>query len=68
MYKRQKFITLEQAQIHTKASDFIKGTCGLYQIQDDAKYIINGTNTRELMNKKIKEIIQYIKKDDREME
>ena len=68
MYKRQTFITVEQAQIHTKASDFIKGTCGLYQIQDDAKYIIDGTNTQELINKKIKEIIQSIKKDDREME
>ena len=68
MYKRQKFITVEQAQIHTKASDFIKGTCGLYQIQDDAKYTIDGRNTQELMNKQIKKIIQFIKKDDREKE
>ena len=47
---------------------FIKGTCGLYQIQDDAKYTIDGRNTQELMNNQIKEIIQFIKRKDREIE
>lgn len=68
MYQRQKFITIEQAYIHTKASDFIKGTCGLYQIQDDANYIINGTNTREFINMQITNIIQSIKRQSKEIE
>ena len=66
MYKRQAFITYEQAYKHTKASDFIKGTCGLYQIHDEAKYMINGTKTREIINIQIRQIIESIKEQDME--
>ena len=61
MYNRQRFTTIEQAHIHTKASDFIKGTCGLYQIQEDADYTIDGTDTKDRVNAKIKKIIQDVK-------
>lgn len=64
MYKRQNFITINQAKIHTKASDFIKGTCGLYQIYDDAKYIIEGTNIPKIVNKQIEEIIRNVNKEN----
>lgn len=66
MYKRQEFITIEQAHKHTKASDFIKGTCGLYQIQDDAQYIIDGAVTREQINTQITKIIKLIKEQEQE--
>lgn len=68
MYQRQKFITTEQSYIHTKASDFIKGTCGLYQIHDNANYIIDGTNTRKFTNMQINNIIQFIKRQNKEIE
>lgn len=68
MYQRQKFITIEQSYIHTKASDFIKGTCGLYQIHDNANYIIDGTNTRKFINMQINNIIQFIKRQNKEIE
>lgn len=68
MYQRQKFITIEQAYIHTKASDFIKGTCGLYQIHDNVNYIIDGANTCEFINTQIKNIIQFIKRQNKEIE
>lgn len=68
MYKRQKFTTIEQSYIHTKASDFIKGTCGLYQIHDDAKYIIDGTKTPNIINMQIEQIIETIKKQNKEIE
>lgn len=61
MYKRQNFTTIEQSVLHVMKSDFIKGTCGLYQIYDDANYIINGNQSREEINFKIMQIIQYIK-------
>ena len=61
MYKRQKFTTIEQAQKHTKASDFIKGTCGLYQISDEADYTIDGRNSSSIINKYVKRILQKIR-------
>lgn len=66
MYKRQGFTIIEQAKIHTKASDFIKGTCGLYQIHDEAKYIVNGNTLPEKINNQIKRIIQQEKWEDKE--
>lgn len=68
MYKRQGFITIEQSHLHTKRSDFIKGTCGLYQIYDDAHYIVDGNQTRDLINYQIMRIIQNIKMPTMEIE
>lgn len=65
MYRRQKFTTIEQSYRHTKASDFIKGTCGLYQIHDDAKYLVDGTQEPKLINMKIEAIIQSIKEHNK---
>ena len=61
MYKRQKFKTFEQAYKHTKASDFIKGTCGLYIIQDEAQYTVDGTKSKEIINMQIGHIISSVK-------
>lgn len=61
MYKRQGFYRIEQSILHTKKSDFIKGTCELYQIHDDADYIINGSQDKKTINMEIMKIIQLIK-------
>ena len=58
---RQKFKTFEQAYKHTKASDFIKGTCGLYIIQDEAQYTVDGTKSKEIINMQIGHIISSVK-------
>lgn len=68
MYKRQNFLMIEQAYVHTKASDFIKGTCGLYRIYDDANYIIDGRSPARVINEQIRKIIQRVKSKDRIME
>ena len=60
MYKRQNFTTIEQSTLHVGKSDFIKGTCGLYQIYDDVDYIINGNQSREKINSQIMQVIQPI--------
>lgn len=66
MYRRQNFTTIDQSILHVVKSDFIKGTCGLYQIYDDADYIINGDKDRNLINFQIQQIIYSIKKNNSE--
>ena len=68
MYRRQRFTVIEQSHLHTKKSDFIKGTCGLYQIHDDANYIIDGSRTKDEINCQIMKIIRGIKTKDIEFE